>query len=51
MARRHPRAPKSVVSLGIVCEGRFHFRKERSKLVDWRKWLKETWLGVCLVSN
>jgi hypothetical protein len=40
-----------VVSLGKVCEDRFHLRKERSKLVDRRKWLKETQLGVGLVSN
>jgi hypothetical protein len=39
------------VSLGKVCEGRFHLRKERSKLVDQEKWLKETRLGVGLVSN
>ncbi len=40
-----------MVSLGKVCEGRLHLRKERSKLVDRRKWLKETRLGVGLVSN
>jgi hypothetical protein len=51
MARRRPRAPKCVVSLGKVCENRLHLRKERSKLVDRGKWLKETWLGVGLVSN
>jgi hypothetical protein len=51
MARRRPRAPKRVVSLGKVCEDRLHLRKERSKLVDRGKWLKETWLGVGLVSN
>jgi hypothetical protein len=40
------------VSLGKVCEGLLHLRKERSKsLVEWRKWLKETRLGVDLVSN
>jgi hypothetical protein len=40
-----------VVSLGKVCEGRLRLRKERSKLVDRGKWLKETRLGVGLVSN
>jgi hypothetical protein len=50
--RRRPRAPKSVVSLRKVCEGPLHLQKERSKrLVEWEKWLKETWLGVGLVSN
>jgi hypothetical protein len=52
MARRCPRAPKRVVSLGKVCECPFRLRKERSKsLVEWEKWLKETMLGVVLVSN
>jgi hypothetical protein len=51
MARRRPRAPKHVVSLGKVCEGQFHLWKERNKLVDQRKWLKETRLEVGLVSN
>jgi hypothetical protein len=51
MARRRPRAPKHVVSLGKVCEGRLHLRKERNKLVDQGKWLKETRLRVGLVSN
>jgi hypothetical protein len=39
------------MSLGKVCEGRLHLRKERSKLVAQGKWLKETWLGVDLVRN
>jgi hypothetical protein len=51
MARCRPRAPKRVVSLGKVCEGRLCLRKERSKLVDRGKWMKETRLGVGLVSN
>jgi hypothetical protein len=51
MARRCPRAPKCVVSLGKVCEGQLRLQKERSKLVDRGKWLKETQLGVGLVSN
>jgi hypothetical protein len=52
MARHQPRAPKRVVSLGKVCEGLLHLRKERSKsLVEWGKWLNETQLGVSLVSN
>jgi hypothetical protein len=52
MARCRPRAIKCVVSIRKVCEGLFHLRKERSKsLVEWRKWLKETRLGVILVSN
>jgi hypothetical protein len=52
MARRRPRAPKRVVSLRKVCEGLLCLRKERSKsLVEWGKWLKETRLGVALVSN
>jgi hypothetical protein len=51
MARYYPRAPKRVVTLGKVCEGRLHLRKERSKLVDREKWLKETRLRVGLVSN
>jgi hypothetical protein len=40
-----------VASLVKICEGRLHLQKERSKLVDREKWLKETQLGVCLVSN
>jgi hypothetical protein len=40
-----------VVSLRKVCEGWLHIQKERSKLVDRKKWLKETRLGVDLVSN
>jgi hypothetical protein len=52
MARRHPRAPKCVVSIGKVCEASLHIRKERSKiLVEWEKWLKESRLEVDLVSN
>jgi hypothetical protein len=52
MARRHSRAPNRVVSLGKVCEGPLCLRKEKSKsLVEWGKWLKETRLGVGLVSN
>jgi hypothetical protein len=51
MARHCPRAPKCVVSLGKVCEGWLHLRKERNKLVDRGKWLKGTRLGVGLVSN
>jgi hypothetical protein len=52
MARHRPRAPKRVVSLGKVCEGPLRLRKEISKsLVEWGKWLKETRLGVDLVSN
>jgi hypothetical protein len=51
MARHRPRAPKHVVSLGKVCEGRLRLWKERNKLVDQRKWLKETRLEVGLVSN
>jgi hypothetical protein len=37
-----------VVSLEKVCEDLFHLQKERSKLVDRGKWLKETRLGVDL---
>jgi hypothetical protein len=51
MARHCPRAPKRVVSLGKACEGRLRLQKERNKLVDRGKWLKETRLGVGLVSN
>jgi hypothetical protein len=52
MARRRPRAPKYLVSLGKVCEAPLHLRKERNKnLVEWVKWLKETRLGIGLVSN
>jgi hypothetical protein len=41
-----------VVNIEKVCESLLHLRKERSKsLVKWRKWLKETWLRVDLVSN
>jgi hypothetical protein len=40
-----------VVSLGKVYEDQLHLWKERSKLVDRGKWLKETRLGVVLVSN
>jgi hypothetical protein len=39
------------MGLGKVCEGRLRLQNERSKLVDQRKWLKETQLGVGLVSN
>jgi hypothetical protein len=51
MARRHPRAPNRVVSLGKVYKGWLHLQNERRKLVDRGKWLKETWLRVGLVSN
>jgi hypothetical protein len=51
MARRCPRAPKRVMSLEKVCEGRIHLRKERRKLMDREKWLKETRFGVGLMSN
>jgi hypothetical protein len=52
MARHRPRALKCVVSLRKVCEGSLRLRKERNKsLVEWEKWLKETQLGVGLVSN
>jgi hypothetical protein len=52
MASHRPRALKRVVSLEKVCEGPLRLRKERSKsLVEWGKWLKETRLGVGLVSN
>jgi hypothetical protein len=39
------------VSLGKVCEGLLRLQKERSKLMDQGKLLKETRLGVGLVSN
>jgi hypothetical protein len=39
------------VTLEKVCEGRLCLHKERSKLVDRRKWLKETRLRVGFVSN
>jgi hypothetical protein len=40
------------MSLGKASEGSLHLWKERSKsLVEWGKWLKETRLGVGLVSN
>jgi hypothetical protein len=51
MARCRLGASKCVVSLGKVCEGWLHLRKERSKLVDREKRLKETQLAVGLVSN
>jgi hypothetical protein len=51
MASYRPRASKSVVSVGKVCEGRLRLEKKRSKLVDQGKWLRETRLGVGLVSN
>jgi hypothetical protein len=52
MARHRARASKRVVSLEKICEGPLRLRKERSKtLVEWRKWLKETRLGVGLVNN
>jgi hypothetical protein len=52
MARRHSRSSKCVVSIGKVCEGPLRLRKERSKdLVECGKWLKDTRLGVGLVSN
>jgi hypothetical protein len=47
-----PRAPKRVVSLGKVYECSLYLRKERrDSLVEWGKWLKETRLGVSIVSN
>jgi hypothetical protein len=52
MSRRCPRSSKRVVSLGKVCEGLLRLWKEISKSsVEWRKWLKETRLGVGIVSN
>jgi hypothetical protein len=51
MTRHCPRAPKHVVSFGKVCKGLLHLQKERSRLVDQRKWLEETRLRVGLVSN
>jgi hypothetical protein len=39
------------MSLGKVYEGRLRLRKEKNKLVDREKWLKETQFGVVLVSN
>jgi hypothetical protein len=51
MARHHSRAPKRVVSLGKVCEDRLHIQKEKRKLVDWGKWLKDARLGVGLMRN
>jgi hypothetical protein len=51
MTWHRPRAPKRVVSLRKVCKGWLHLRKGRSKLVDQEKWLKETWLGVGLMSS
>jgi hypothetical protein len=51
MDRRRLRAFNHVVSLEKVYEGRLHLQKERSKLVDRGKWLKETQLGVDLISN
>jgi hypothetical protein len=51
MVRHRSRAPKRVVSMRKVCEGWLHLRKERSKLVDRGKWLKETQLRVGIVSN
>jgi hypothetical protein len=50
MARHRLRAPKRVVSFEKVCEGRLRLRK-KIKLVDQRKWLKETRLRVGLMSN
>jgi hypothetical protein len=43
--------PKRVVSLRKVCEDRLCLQKKRNKLVDRGKWLKETRVGVGLVSN
>jgi hypothetical protein len=52
MARRCPIPPKRVVSLEKVYKCPLHLQKERSKsLVEWEKWLKETCLGVGLMSN
>jgi hypothetical protein len=51
MTRRRPSAPNCVMGLGKVCEGHLRLQNERSKLVDQRKWLKETRLGVGLVRN
>jgi hypothetical protein len=51
MARCRPRALKLVVRLENFYEGPLHLRKERSKLVDREKRLKETRLRVDLMSN
>jgi hypothetical protein len=51
MSSRHPSASKHVMSLEKVCEGRLCLQKERSKLMDKVKWLKETRLRVGIVSN
>jgi hypothetical protein len=51
MARHRSRAPKHVVGFGKVYEGRLRLRKEKNKLVDRGKWMKETRLGVGLESN
>jgi hypothetical protein len=51
MASRRPRAPKHMVSIEKGCEGRLHLKKERSKLVDRGKWLKETRIKVGLMSK
>jgi hypothetical protein len=48
MDRHRPRASKLVVSLGKICDGSVHLCKERSKIVDRGKRLKETRLGVGL---
>jgi hypothetical protein len=42
MARHRPRAPKHMVSHEKVCEYSIYLQKERSKLVDREKRLKET---------
>ncbi len=51
MARRHPRDSKHVVSFEKVYECWLHLRKEKNKLVNLVKWLKETHLEVGIVSN
>jgi hypothetical protein len=51
MTKHCLRAPTLIASLEKVCEGPLHLRKERNKLVNQGKWLKETQLVVGLVSN
>jgi hypothetical protein len=51
MARHCLRDPKHVVSVGKVCKGWLRLQKERIKLVDRGKWLKEARLRVGLVRN
>jgi hypothetical protein len=46
MARRHPRAPKLMVSLKTFKNVRFTLARKEANIVNREKRLKKTWFGV-----